>query len=360
MKKLSQEAKFNLKNGFGSLISNRSAIEAGKSMPWWSAVIIGLIGAFLPMIPIMVNILNTNGSSLVNATNYGFDRNASLALISYKNDNYSLLIDEETKQSTLNKDNNVVAAQDALDIASYVNPITKQYDIRTYYIWDYNDKSVSDYYNEIANTLYITGSTTIKGEQDPEGTTYYKPTIVVYHTDGFSINIMKANSTASGGSFAGDYKEVTFSSSNVNRDVFLQLMTVEGIATPATPSESTPEYEAGVKNNYKTFLDQAYLSNKNRTFLYTTTIYYAVYVGLTLFLGLLIFLLTRGKRNFNNYLKWYQCMGIAAWSSFSPGLLSLILGFMIQSYAVMFYILFLGVRIMWMTMRQLSPTYQQA
>ncbi|MCR4880242.1 MAG: hypothetical protein K5906_04740, partial [Bacilli bacterium] len=79
---------------------------------------------------------------------------------------------------------------------------------------------------------------------------------------------------------------------------------------------------------------------------------------LTLFLGLLMFLLTRGKRNFNNYLKWYQCMCISAWAAFTPGLLGLIFGFLMPAYAIMFFILFMGVRVMWLSMKQLSPTYQ--
>ena len=104
----------------------------------------------------------------------------------------------------------------------------------------------------------------------------------------------------------------------------------------------------------------SYLAIKNKSLVVSTFMYWGIYAGLTLFLGLLIFLLTRGKRNFNNYLKWYECLAISGWASFTPGLLGMIMGFILTSYAIMFFILFMGVRIMWLSMKQLSPTYQAA
>jgi hypothetical protein len=240
-------------------------------------------------------------------------------------------------------------------LTSYTNPQTQQYDIKAYWLVETADKTINDYYKEINSTQYVIGTTATKRDSDPEGTTYYTPSYLFYYKDGNALYLAKANSTTAGSSFSGDFINVAPGTKIVNR-----LLTVTGYDIPKDINEMDKAYIQGVYNNYKSFYNESYLNIKTKTLINSTFIYWAIYVGLTLFLGLLIFLLTRGKRNFNNYLKWYQCLSISMWASFTPGVLAMILGFMMTSYAIMFFILFMGVRIMWLSMKQLSPTYQQA
>jgi maltodextrin utilization protein YvdJ len=72
-------------------------------------------------------------------------------------------------------------------------------------------------------------------------------------------------------------------------------------------------------------------------------------------MGLMIFLLTRGKKNIFHIYTFGDCEKIAAWSMVSPALLSLILGFIFTDYAMMFFIILLGLRVMWLSMKQLRP-----
>ena len=350
MKKLSKEAKFNLKTGFGTLVSNQSCIEAGKSLPWWIAIIIGLVASFIPVIPVMTSIANTNGETFISSTyNYSFDKNATILNVDLKNRGIEFEVGDD-HYLTYKENGAVVNPTEPQKLSEYINPESGQYDYIAYWLVDTLDKSISNYYNEYTTTQYVINTTNVRHGDDPEGTTYYIPTMFFYYKDGNALYLAKANSTSAANKFSGDFINVAGGTKLVER-----LLSVEGIAVPETINDISRPYVAGVYKNYKAFYNESYLDIKSKSLINSTFIYWGIYLGLTLFLGFLIFLLTRGKRNFNNYLKWYQCLSIAGWASFSPGVLAMILGFMLTSYAIMFYILLMGVRIMWLSMKQLSP-----
>ena len=354
MKKLSKEAAFNLKTGFGTLISNRSCVEAGKSLPWWIAIILGLVGSFIPVIPTMVSISNTNGDTFISSNYlYSFDRNATIANVQMKNEGIEFFVDDD-HYLTYKKDGVKQEVSGPTELTTYINSQTGQYEIRTYWLEDNLESNVNDQYNSIVSTQYVIGTTTPKAEGDAEGTKYYTPSYLFYYKDGNALYLAKNNSTTAASKFSGDFVNVP------RGELITRLLTVEGYNIPVEINDIDQGYVTGVYNNYKVFYNESYLAIKNKSLLVSTFMYWGIYAGLTLFLGFLIFLLTRGKRNFNNYLKWYQCLSIAGWAAFTPGILGLIMGFILTSYAIMFYILFMGVRIMWLSMKQLSPTYQAA
>ena len=354
MKKLSKETSYNLRTGFGTLISNQSCIEAGKSLPWWIAILIGLVGTFIPVIPTMVSISKTNGETFISSTyNYSFDKNAAIANVQMYNDGVEFVVDDEHYLSYYKNDEKQSPTEPEL-LTSYINPLTGQCDVEVYWLLDTEEKTVNDYYKEITATQYIIGTTNKKGDADPENTKYYTPTYFFYYKEGNDLYLSKVKSTAAANKFTGDFINVP------SGKLLSRLLTVKGLAIPENINDKamTGQYIEGVYTNYKEFYNESYLDIKSKSLIYSTFIYWGIYIGLTLFLGLLIFLLTRGKRNFNNYLKWYQCLCITGWASFTPGLLAMILGFFMTSYAIMFFILLMGVRVMWLSMKQLSPTYQ--
>ena len=352
MRKLSKEAKFNLKNGFGSLVSNRCAIEAGKSMPIWLTIIMGLVGPALAMVPIMVNVARTNGSSAAgtDTNNYSIARNFSITMVDYNNSNVELKIDGD-HFLTYYKDGTAVTTEGTTNITNHVNSQSNQYDIRTYWLSDSAEKDINAQFTEIINQQYIVGTTTLKSDTDKDKT-YYKPISLCFHKKGFMFSVYKSNSTTLATNFSGDFYHTEAV------DLVKRLGTVNGKMPTSYEEIIDVNYEKGLLTNLRALLDECYTEIKGRTFLYTSTIYYSVYVGLVIMLGLLMFIITRGKKNFNNYLKWYQCMGISAWACISPGLIALAFGFWLSSYAMMMFILLMGVRTMWLSMKQLSPTYQ--
>jgi hypothetical protein len=76
-------------------------------------------------------------------------------------------------------------------------------------------------------------------------------------------------------------------------------------------------------------------------------------------MGLMMFLLTRGKRNPNRNLNFWITTKIAAWICFTPAVLAMIVGFVWSAAAGIGFIVLMGLRTMWLSMRQLSPAMQQ-
>ena len=193
MKKLSKETSYNLRTGFGTLVSNQSCIEAGKSLPWWIAIILGLVATFIPVIPMMVNISKTTGETFINATyNYSFDKNGTIANVQLKNKGVDFVVDENhyltyTENGTANVD------QATTRLTEYVDPLTNQYTVVSYWLKDTEEKNVDAQYQEIISKQYIIGGTAEKSDSDPEGTTYYVPTYIFYYKEGNALYL--ANST---------------------------------------------------------------------------------------------------------------------------------------------------------------------
>lgn len=353
MKKLSKEAKFNLKNIFGSLVSNKCAIEAAKSLPFWSSILVAILGVGLAIIPIVVTAANTNGSDVLKANyTYGVERKVAISSINLHNQNVRLEVDGNHYLTYYKNDvaqNDKVQGKELID--SHINSGSHEYEVMTYFVNEYDNRAYTDYINDTLKSQYIVGTTTPKGETDPGETKYYIPSCIFYFAKGLAIYNFKYESTTTVSSFVGDFVNVEAG------ELTTRFATVNGKMPTSIHDVVAPGYESGVLDNLKDFYNKSYLEIKGRNLLYSSTIYTSVYIGLILMLGLLIFAITRGKRNYNNYLKLYQCLYIAAWCSFTPGLLALIFGFIFANYSVMMFIMFMGVRTMWLTMKQLSPAY---
>ena len=89
-----------------------------------------------------------------------------------------------------------------------------------------------------------------------------------------------------------------------------------------------------------------------------TGIFAGIDLGLILLFGLITFLMTRGKKNpFRIYTFW-ETQKMAYWASFTPAVLSMVLGFWLTQYAFIFFMFTYGMRMMWMSMKSMRPVQQ--
>ena len=352
-----QNTKYNLKNIFGSPFSNQCAMDAARTLPWWSAIICLFLGVLLPIIPLVVTVANTHGSNYINSTNYGFDRDVTSLSVQMHNEGKKFIVDDEKMLHYYEGETEKLPneKEDVTPIAQYTNTKENQFELNIYFTQrsTADTPSLNDLFNEAKGLKYLKGTTTPKGENDADADCY-SPSFMIFHPKGLVAVIYKHNTvTALSSSYAGDW-----ANTESNQDLVTRMLTVDG---QAIPTEVTSlDYIDGVFANYKVLFDECYITTINRMYLLNTTVYFGVYLGLVLLLGLLIFALTRGRNNPNRYLKWYHCQLIMYWSCFAPGLLAMVFGFLLSQYAMMFFILFMGLRAMWLSMRQLSPNYQQA
>ena len=352
-----QNTKYNLKNIFGSTLSNQCAIDAARTLPWWSSLIVLLLGVLLPIIPLVVVVANTSGSNYISSTNYGLDRDLTSLSVELHNEKKSFVVDDDKLLHYYvdGVEQLPNTEQDLTPVARYTNTSANQYELDIYFTRreSGDEPNVDDLFNYAKGLKYVKGGITPKTDND-EDADCYTPSFIILHSKGIIEVTYKHNSvSAANNSYSGDW-EYTKS----GEDLITRMLTVDGMAIPT--EVKSLDYIDGVFNNYKELFDECYTTSIHRMYILNTTVYFGVYLGLVLLLGLLIFALTRGKNNPNRYLKWYQCQFIMYWSCFAPGLLAMVFGFLLTQYAMMFFIVFMGLRSMWMSMRQLSANYQTA
>lgn len=361
--RLKPETKQLIKNYFGGLFKNDVAIEAAKESKWWLPVVLSLVAVFIPVIPLMVGVGNTYGSQFVSQKSYNLETYNTSAAIEIVEKEYSFKVEEDNLLHFYEKGNerNDWANADAeKPIASYQNTLTGNIEFQVYYANE-STKAAQIRIETLNATKYVVGTQTKAEEANIEtGDTvsYYTPSYLFIYKDGMFLNITKVGTTEKVASQAGDWKHT-----KAGTDIFSRVL--EG--NTYNYEKDTDGHYLALRNNelttnvqkaWNSIYDEAYLTAKRQTFLTYTFVFFGTYAGLTLFMGLLIYLLTRGKNNPMNYLKFWTCEKITMVSSIAPGLLAMVFGFMFNSYATMFFIIFLGLRTMWISMKQLRPVVQ--
>ena len=342
-KGMNPETKQTLSNCFRGIISNQACVDGGKESPWWVAVIFLCLSIMLPLIPIMVNVSNTYGASILNGYNYGVDEGLEQTLKDAKDENYTFTINGSLMSFEQNGTPAVLENDPKVPLETdYINDGESYQTINfLLYITDLKGNELQKYINSVSAQKFIIDTIT-PGDPtvDPEGTKYYTPSFIVFATDTMCMAMYKHGTTTMAGA---TYGGLTWNNTP-NGDLITRLYK-EG------------DTKTDVLNHFKGLLNETFIDQKGINFRNNTLIYFGVYTGLILFLGLLVFVLTRGKRNVFNYLTFFTCQRIAWWASFTPALLGMIFAFIFSTNVIgqMSFVIFLALRIMWMSMRQLRP-----
>lgn len=341
-KPMSQQTKRNLGNIFGSIISNQRAIDGAKELPIWVALIFFALSVFLPVIPSMVQVSNTYGASFVGNYTYDLDRTLSEATYQMKKDGKEFIVKDQ--QLEYNK----ASAEFVTDsVYDYVNDKTHEYDLRVYYsVGNLNELQI-----KCSTDYYKLGTTEKYENPSKEDKNKYVPSFVILHKDGIFVYIFQKSSDKG---VAASYNGCNWKNYNSTDELLTRVI---GTATEEMHNANISQYNKEVFGNWKIVFNESYIDAKGLTFRNTTLIYLGIFAALVLFMGLMIFLLTRGKKNVYHFLSILTCLKIAAWAAFTPAIIGLILGFIFPSQATLFFIMVLGIRIMWLCMKQLRPQY---
>ena len=384
---MKESTKRTLTNLLVSNVKNDSAIDGAKTAPWWIAIILMIVGTFLPIIPLMVNVSKTYGASFIASQSYGFEKYETAISLDLKEQGYDFKVNDSNE--LLRYKNDAYEAMprqissEKIPVSQYVvkeNDGTERIGLQVFYS-ERVDKGVTD--EKIAtltkvlnNMQYITGTSILAdsdegqayiesesqtlSEGEKSSITYYRPNYILLYKQGIYVYMTKPGTTTKQTSMSGDW---THTEKNVG--LLSRVLDVESIAVSYAKDTNgsylllrNTNYVSGVKANYNKVFNEVYLTSKTKTFWSYCGIFYGVYLVLVAFMGLMLFLLSRGKNNPMNYLTYWTTFKMACWSTLAPGLLAMILGFLLASYATLFFIILYGLRIMWMSMRQLRPMAQ--
>lgn len=372
---MKEKSKFILGSFFKSLISNDAAIEGAKKSPWWMALIMFVLSIGLPLIPVSVNASRVNGSASLGQYTLGSDTRLAAVLLEAQQMGYEFNIENGECKATKNgvevlnttdadaytplvryesqRQNTVVNADGTKTTSEIVN----QFDLDLYFTArPYSSKdelSVEDMTKKLNETVYTLGTKNVRPAIDPEEDEVpagYIPSYVIIHKTGLYTAIYQQDSTVlyCYTSFRADWKHTK------PCELITRLLDVKDMEA-ADKKATNPEFVAGVYKNYKSVVSETYLTEKSSNLVKSVLIYGGVYIALLAMMGFMLWLLTRGKNNPFNYLSFITTSRIAAWAGLAPAILGMILGFMITNYAPFIFIILLGLRTMWLAMKQLKP-----
>ena len=349
-----------LSNFFLGLFSNDRAIEGSKTNPWWVCLIIALLAVLLPVLPITITQANSKGDDFLSGNVHRFDQNIAALTVDLANANKEFKVDEN--KNLLYYENNAVVQRDSTaeksPVAAHIsrrnNGQVEQYELLIYYA-DKTKAEIVSYIKEIDAITYKIG--TIEATDENYEGTAYAPSYVVLFKQGIYTRINQEDSTSLGNNtytaYSSDWKY--FKTSGGPFELIKNALP-EGKSVNEVDLNDTNDVKS-IFTNWRGYYKKAYISQRNYNTWMTTVVFYGIYAALVFIMGLLIFLLTRGKANMFNYLKFIDTQKIVWWSCLAPAILAMILGFIIPTFAQMAFIILLGLRTMWMSMKQLRPQY---
>lgn len=334
-------------NFFLGLFSNDQAIEGSKSNPWWVALIIALLGIIIPIIPITVSQSRSYGASFLSGYTRRFDQNIASLTVALAKENKDFEVGEDKLLTYIGQPDGF---SDSEPVARYQNQSTGQYELSIYYTAKERSE-LKEYITDIDALNYKKG-TIVAPEEGYEGI-IYAPSYVVLAKNGIYTRINNEDSIyASNGAytaFSSDWKHFK-SGDRLIRDA------LDGMEADNVNLNNQDDVNS-IFNNWKDYYNKSYLTQKTFNVWMTSLLFLGIYAILVFILGLLVFLLTRGKNNMFNYLKFMDTQKIVYWACLCPGLLAMIVGFILPSFSQMAFIMLLGLRVMWISMKQLRPQY---
>lgn len=368
---------------FKSLFSNAAVVDASKNAPWWIALIFFLIGVFLPIIPVMTYYGNLTGGGFLTGTRYGMNENAVTNSFYDLNVNskYEFKIDGSNELAMYI--NNVETSRpapsegqdpyadgfDTYPIYRYITHDTKEgnpwnqfmfevYFTNRTFVEDENKNSVLSLITTIDERKYKGGTLDLVDPEVPleEGEYSYAPSYIIFHKAGLYARINKIDTTTAA------VASYTANSNwqNTSTEGFMGVL--DRVLSPKNAEGqlidrnlSNPVYLKGVIENLKVVFDETYLAFKTGALWINFGIYESIFIGLVLFMGFLLWLLTRGKKNMFNYLSIWTTIKMGWWSCLTPGIIAMIVGFIFTNQSLMIFIMTVGIRVMWMSMKQLRP-----
>ena len=342
---LKPRTKETIKLSFAQLISNDACIMGGRERPWYFAIIFGLLAVVLAWIPIAVTYFTVDGSTILNSTTYGLDN----SLIAFQEEanasGLTMVVNErgENQEHYLVTNFNDIYS-DVGDPYFDVNAV-KEDGTQTLYFRCY-------YYGDISSSDLTTKRSSVLSSEEYTATTMFITDTCFY----IDVRPNSGGSYTSGSrmSVYGDYKNTP-----VGTDIAsfaTKKLDMSDRSYPISTRDSNwDEYYNESIEIWKGLFSQTYSSTALTTAATQSGISAAVFVAMLFFMGLMIVVMTRGKNNpFKIYTFW-ETQKIAYWLAFTPGLLGMILGFFLPTYAILFFVALLGVRTVWLTLKNLKP-----
>ena len=341
-------------NVFISSLFRNDAVMLGGKQPWYWALGLFLISTVIATLPSYTSSADLQGSDIITRTTYGLEEGLQA---------FSEVLYEEDIELTIQ--DNLVSGVSTKQLVNTGTSFNEFFNTTT-------DGGLS-YFESLGRfRFYFQGNATdevriefIQSKLDlPIGSDI--KSFVFFGNE--MINAYVYNPTeADVGSLTGASYTRTFESTYATLAVNTQLhefvlRDVSGTLFPyeqrLSSGEAYEAYQSRVSAQWITFFDTAFLSYKNDLVWSTTTVMYVGNVIMAFFMSILVFIMTRGKTNPNRTMSVLEAFKIGSWSLFSPAVLTYVAGLFFPDLASTAFVLFVGLRMMWLSSSYLRP-YQE-
>lgn len=346
-KKMNPETKHKILTGLKTLINNDACVEAGRFYNPFLAVGLAILSVILAVIPTFVSNINIHpSSSILGTSSYNLENQLADFENAMTENLVHLRVDENGNLQSENfsalTDASPVYEEDGttpiLNSYRHVNTAHGRDDFYAFLLAD--DALVNDF---IASHSIAKGVRT--AEEGREGETYsYGVNTIVFSPTRFTLyTYARLSTTRANGSF------VIYSLEDMKG---IDLATAHG---NSSYTENPTQYIAEVRAAWQFLLEKGYTPTRIRTAWANTGIFAGIDTGVILLMGLLLFIITRGKKNPYRIFSLWATEKTAYWAAPAPGILALGLGFLLQNIIGVYSFIFLyGLRMMWMTMKTFS------
>ena len=362
---MSPEQADRLKTGFGTLVNNDCCIKAARE--WrggWNVLppVIALVSVILAVLPAFITNMKVQGQNYVfSGQTYAYEtgltdfthklattgieleiNNEGVLTYAALDDIYTTFKDRKEAEPTLHK------------WYADVNPSTGFAEFEVFFNAnnEHNFANDNDFFAAVDQNIDVDkGSYRSRLDDDSDDMKIFQASYIAFGKE--TVKFRKRSTTQAATGIVCSYKKLAgfkFSSFIPKDSAGKEIGYDEGNVWH--PSQA---YVEAVSNAFSNFLNVGFEDTKNGLAFQNAGIFLAIDAGIILLFGLLLFLMTRGKKNpFRIYTFW-ETVKMSCYASFTPGLLSLIFGFWLTSYATLIFMFTFGMRIMWMTMKSLRP-----
>jgi len=304
-----------------SLVSNDAAIDGARKKPWYFAVIIFLFSIAVSLIPMTVQEGKNHLDKQFDSTTYLTQEAVTIFAEELQKPEFDgkmyVLKDTENKTSTLIAD-------------TFIKEIDANADGENDFIFSYLLES------ELTSNL--------------ESDTFKNISYFVFTADTVYINIKNPNDKTGDSVVActciNAYKKI---GENDIKNSF------EKVIDESTGNQNMTSTVESTWSNWKSLLRKFYNQTRLKTVGRWALVFSIINVSITVVMGFLVWILTRGKNNPYRLFTIWESFKISFWAGLCPGLLTCGLGFLISSIARTMFPLLLGVRVMWLSMKSLRP-----
>ena len=341
---------------FKSLINNDACIEGGRTKHWSIGIVMGVVAVCLSVLPITISAVKTHGDDFIKNVSYGCE----VGLMRFAEDlnketpDFTLSIKGETKDDKYLDFNGKIQEGEKAVIFEHTFEKDEK-DVIDFIVYGINNEDANQFNN--FKKLIVDGKfNPLTGEEDEDWIAKKaNVNFILLGKDTLYCGLYKFASTSVTSGLAGNYD--AFEKDYNFKDLAKVYDGETLIDINQADAAQYKLYREGSFTNWKSFFRTSYKTNRITSIWSQTGLMCGINLILIVFMGLMIFILTRGKKNpFRIYTFW-ETQKIAYWASLCPAILSLGLGFLLKNFAMMIFVLLIGVRVMWMSMKSLRPAY---